>query len=90
MQRKYRNENSNNEVDDVFREFENLKNTNKEIMMFMSVLARMLTKVKENIIETFDSKEDKLIANVLVDYQNRADMLLLKEQSIINDYVKKT
>lgn len=56
-------------------------------MMFISVLAKMVSKVKKNMIEGFESKEDKLIANVLIDYQNRADMLLLKEQSIINDYV---
>lgn len=72
----------------MFREFENLKNTNKEIMMFMSVLARMIPKVKNREIEAPSSKEDELIANVLMDYQNRADMVLIKEQSIINDYVK--
>lgn len=70
------------------RELENLKNTNKELMMFISVLAKMVSKTKKDFINNLKSKDDKLIANVLVDYQNRADMIILKEQSIINDYVK--
>lgn len=56
-------------------------------MMFISVLGKIVSKIKEGVIDSFNSKEDRLIANVLVDYQNRSDMLLIKEQSIMNDYV---
>lgn len=65
-----------------------MKNTNKEIMMFLSVVAKMISVSKDNIMEKLSSNEDKLITNVLIDYKNREDMQLLKEQSILNDYVR--
>lgn len=57
------------------------------MMMFISVLAKLMVVSKDDIIEKLTSDEDKLITNVLVDYKNREDMQLLKEQSILNDYV---
>lgn len=85
--RQYRSEENSNDSEDIFREFERMKNTNKEIMMFLSVVAKMISVSKENIMQKLVSNEDKLITNVLIDYKNREDMQLLKEQSILNDYV---
>lgn len=57
-------------------------------MMFFSVLAKLVSLSKEDMIDNLPNKEDKLIANVLIDYKDREDMQLLKEQSILNDYVR--
>lgn len=57
------------------------------MMMFMSVLARMVVLGREKMLENVKEIEDEMIMNVLIDYQNRCDMMILKEQCIINDYV---
>lgn len=76
------------ESEDIFRQFENLRNTNKEMMMFFSVLSNMFLSAEENSIKKMKNQEDRLIANVLVDYKDREDMQLFKEQAVINDYVR--
>lgn len=86
--RKYRDIKTYSQTEDIFREFENLKNTNREILMFFSVMAKMIATGNEDSVEKMKSTSDKLITNVLIDYQNRSRMQIIKEQSIINDYVK--
>lgn len=56
--------------------------------MFFSVMAKMIAVNDKNILDKFKDNEDKLITSVLIDYKNREDMQLLKEQSILNDYVR--
>lgn len=71
----------------MYREFENIKNSIKELMMFLSVLSNLVANTDDDLLNKLATKEDKLIANVLVDFQNRIDMMIIKEQSILNDYV---
>lgn len=56
-------------------------------MMFLSVLSNLVANVDDEIVDKLETEEDKLITNVLIDFQNRIDMMVLKEQSILNDYV---
>ena len=54
--------------------------------MYLSVIAKLVSSSKTNLIDNLDQKEDQLIANVLVDYHKREDLIMLKEQSILNNY----
>jgi hypothetical protein len=56
-------------------------------MLFMSVLAKLVSVSKEDLLQSLENEEDKLITNVLIDFQNKEDMLDLKEQVILTDYV---
>lgn len=57
--------------------------------MFFSVMAKMFVTNNKDCIMKMKSKADQLISNVLIDYQNRGGMRIMKEQSIMNDYVQK-
>ena len=57
------------------------------MMLYLSVLAKMVSSAKKGLVESMEAEEDKLIANVLIDIQNKEDMLDLKEQAILRDYV---
>lgn len=57
------------------------------MMMFFSVMAKMILSANNNCIKNMKSKSDQLICNVLIDYQNREGLFKMKQQSIVNDYV---
>ena len=71
----------------MFREFENIKNTTKEIIMYMSVLAKMVTAGNIQTVKGLEDEDDKRIACVLIGAQDGADLKLLKDQSILKEYV---
>lgn len=55
--------------------------------MYMSVIAKMVQSTsKENIYEKMEDESDRKIACVLVNSQNRADLRILKDQSILAEY----
>jgi len=84
----YKNENNTNWTEDVFREFENLRNHNKELMMYLSVVARMIKASDRGAIDNLKNEDDQRIATVLLTAQDREDLKLLKDQSIRNEYVR--
>jgi hypothetical protein len=88
IERRYKTrDHSKAKVDTLARKFEIITQTNKQMMLYLSVLAKMVSSAKKGLVESMEAEEDKLIANVLIDIQNKEDMLDLKEQAILRDYV---
>lgn len=75
----------------MFREFENLKNTNKELMMYLSVLASMVdTLMKNNDAHKHIKDENQLkIMKVLTNAHNKKpDLARIHKQEVNRDYVR--
>ena len=92
--RSYRNETDSNQTENIFRQFENLKNTNKELMMYMSVLASMVDtlmkkeKIKPPRNASHQEMEQFKIMKVLVNAHRKDGMKRIIDQEITKDYVK--
>jgi hypothetical protein len=80
----YKNEKDDDEYDVYMKEFDKIKNSNNEIMMYMSVLAKLI--VKSGNVE-LDSLEDQLIASVLIGVQDREGYKKIKQVEILNNQV---
>jgi hypothetical protein len=87
--RKYKNMKDVNPTEEIFREFDRLRSTNSEIMMFISVLAKMITKVNTHAssMDRINQTKDHKITQVLVQLQDREDFKIYKDQEIMNQYV---
>ena len=79
-----------NPTEEIFREFDRLRSSNREIIMFISVLAKMITKVNTHASSTdrINQTKDHKITQVLVDLQDREDFKMYKDQEIMNQYVR--
>lgn len=73
--------------DDTHIEFNEIKESNKKVLMFFSVLAKLVSVSKDNPISKLDSEEDRLITRLLVDYSSGKKMSLLKQKLIMVDVV---
>lgn len=87
--RKYKNMKDLNPTEEIFREFDRLRSANTEIMLFISVLAKMVTKVtsQEGSLDQAPNSSDHKITQVLVQLQDREEYKIHKEQEIIKQYV---
>lgn len=80
--RVYKHYHGGDQHEAVFRELENLKNTTKEIKMYLSVLANMIASGNESIFDNISKEEDRKIAQILIGAQNRVNLKKYKDQEI--------
>lgn len=73
--------------DDLHQSFKGMKESNSEMLMFFSVLAKLVSTSQDNLIDNLEKEEDKLITKLLVDYSQGDKMNLLKQKLIMNDVV---
>ena len=101
---KYMNENEDGagQIQEVFREFEILNNTNKEMKLNLGILANMVQDLRTEISELKVQKDQKTaeenltknakpkvnnISKILLDSVNKGDLKAIKNQMIMRNYV---
>lgn len=82
--RRYRNLREEDQTEEVLRELDNLKSNSQEIMLFVSVLGKMILASNRMLIDRVEDKSDREIMKILVDYQDRDGIATLKEQELKN------
>lgn len=85
--RKYRDLKDEDQIEELTREFEGLKSKNKEVLLYMSVLGNMIAASDKCVIKRMEKKSDQDLAKVLLEYKNREDLSMLKDQEINNGKV---
>lgn len=87
------------QIQEVFREFEILKNTNKEMKINLGVLANMVNQIREDYKSSNEGQEDSYthkgrldrdlekIQQILLSSINQPDILFEKNQLILRDLV---
>ena len=71
----------------IYREFDKIKSANQELVMYMSVLAKMIEASKPDAVENIECEESKLIAKVLMNIQDFDGMKTLRDQKIMTGLV---
>lgn len=72
----------NDQTETIFREFENLKNTTKELKMYMSVIAKMIASLKNKEYDQICDEDDNKICRILIDAQDCGNLRKFKEQAL--------
>lgn len=70
------------QIEELSRELESIKNNNKEILLYLSVLGKMMIAGNSSLFRKMEKKEDRDIAKVLIDYQDREEFSQIKENEI--------
>lgn len=87
--RNYRDLKDEDQIEELLREFEGIKANNREIMLYMSVLGKMMLYSNQMLLDKIKCKKDREIVQVLVDYQDREEFTILKDQEINSGLVRK-
>ena len=83
--RKYKSQKDEDKNEELLREFDRIKGTNKEILMFLSVMAKMIQTKSNSLGAAMMSKDDKRLASLLVELQDkREEIKMLKSQELKN------
>ena len=77
--RKYKNLKDTNPTEEIFREFDRIRGSNTENMLFNSVLAKMIVKLSQGEDLEYGMDNDHKIIQVLVDLQDREEYKLYKD-----------
>lgn len=85
--RKYKNQVNYqvNQIEDVLKEFDTIKSSNSEVLLYMSVLGSMVDKVRKKL----SLSEGTAITKVLKRAQEKTGLKNIKNQFILREYVKK-
>lgn len=72
-----------NQVEDLLKEFNTVKSNNDEILLFISVLAKEIEKIRKNL----KINEGPAISKVLLRTQEKKKMRNIKNNLILREYV---
>lgn len=89
---KYQNEKEEGagQIQEVFREFEILGNTNKEMKLNLSILACMVQELRTEISQLKKQKKKPKVNNIgriLIDSVKKNELHFIKQQLLMRDYV---
>lgn len=85
--RSYKSTEEHNNDEAFFRDFDTIKTYNQELMMYMSVLAKMVATSNKSCIENLPNSGDRKLAKILIDMQDNEDIGRLKEFQLLNEKV---
>lgn len=76
----YRSLKEPNLLDTISSEFENVGNTQKEMLLYVGMIGKMLVAREYSNIESVLSKDEKTFVNVILNLLDRPDIAKIKEQ----------
>ena len=85
--REYENQTEEDASEEMRREIDRLKTTNKEVILYLSVLAKMIAGAREGLVNKISNESDRKIARVLLGIQDRDEFKPLKNHEINNNQV---
>lgn len=88
INRAYRQEQHSNINEQIFRQFENIRNTNKEMKMYISVLAQMMEMLMDQngIADSLKASDSRKMMKVLIHARDKDHLRTLMLQEITRDY----
>lgn len=87
--RKYKNQSDDNQNELFFREFDKIKQSNQELQIFVSMLAKMILASENDLMVNLKDLGEKRLVKAMVEVQNREDFKMLRDQLMISSEVRK-
>ena len=70
-------------MEQIFNELDKVKNSNQEVKLYLSVLANMIIASNPKTIDNINNDDDKALARILIDYQDRDELKMCKNMELI-------